>query len=118
METPRKRPWWRYMRLSVRGLILVVLAVGACLGWWLERARVQRKAVAAIRAAGGWITYEWDVPGAPSTPGWRRWVAEHVDVDLTSNVVNAWLSPRCGEAELAQVAQFNVWSICTLTART
>ena len=79
--------------------MLVVLAVGGCLGWWLHLARVQRQAVAAIRAAGGSITYEWDVPGAPSTPGWRRWVAEHVDVDLTSNVVEAWLSPtlrRCG----------------------
>ena len=87
METPRKRPWWRYLRLSVRGLMLVVLAVGGCLGWWLHLARVQRQAVAAIRAAGGSISYEWDVPGDPSTPGWRRWVAEHVDVDLTSNVV-------------------------------
>ena len=107
METPRKRPWWRYLRLSVRGLILVVLAVGACLGWWLERARVQRQAVAVIQAARGWITYEWDVPGAPSTPGWRRWVAEHVDVDLTSNVVQASLSPSCGDSELALVAQFD-----------
>jgi hypothetical protein len=84
METPRKRPWWRYLRLSVRGLMLVVLAVGGCLGWWLHLARVQRQAVAAIRGAGGTISYERDVPGDPSTPGWRRWVAEHVDVDLTS----------------------------------
>ncbi len=87
--------------------MLVVLAVGGCLGWWLQLARVQRQAVAAIQVAGGRISYEWDVPGKPGTPGWRRWVAEHVDVDLTSNVVQAWLSPRCGEAELAQVAQFH-----------
>jgi hypothetical protein len=85
----------------------VVLAVGGCLGWWLHLALVQRQAVAAIRAAGGSITYEWDVPGAPSTPGWRRWVAEHVAVDLTSNVVEARLSPSCGDSELAQVAQFD-----------
>jgi hypothetical protein len=107
METPRKRPWWRYLLFSVRGLIVVVLAVGGCLGWWLHLARVQRQAVAAIRAAGGSITYEWDVPGAPSTPGWRRWVAEHVAVDLTSNVVEASLSSSCGDSELAQVAQFD-----------
>ncbi len=107
METPRKRPWWRYLRFSVRGLIVLILAVGCCLGWWLHLARVQRQAVAAIRAAGGSITYEWDVPGAPSTPGWRRWVAEHIDVDLTSNVVQARLSPSCGDSELAQVAQFD-----------
>ncbi len=107
METPRNRPWWRYLRLSVRGLILVVLAVGGCLGWWLERALVQRKAVKAIRAAGGWTTYEWDVPGAPRTPGWRRWVAEHVGVDLTSNVIQVSLRPSCGDSELALVALFD-----------
>ena len=107
METPRKRPWWRYLRLSVKGLMLVILAVAGCLGWWLHLARVQRQAVAAIRAAGGSITYEWDVPSAPGTPGWRRWVAEHVDVDLTSSVVQASLSPRCGDSEMAQLAQFD-----------
>jgi hypothetical protein len=92
METPRKRPWWRYLRLSVTGLMLVVLAVGVCLGWWLHLARVQRQAVAAIQAAGGLINYEWDVAGSPVVPGWRRWVAENVDVDLTSNVVELYLS--------------------------
>jgi hypothetical protein len=107
METPRKRSWWRYLRLRVRGLMLVVLAVAGCLGWWLHLARVQRQAVAAIRGAGGTIWYEWDVPDDPGTPGWRRWVAEHVDVNLTSNVVDVLLSPRCGEAELAQVAQLD-----------
>ena len=101
------RPWWRYLRFSVRGLMLVVLAAGGCLGWWLHLARVQRQAVAAIQAAGGLIRYEWDVAGSPAVPGWRRWVAEHVDVDLTSNVVEVYLSPRCSEAELAQRAQFD-----------
>ncbi|MHC5538507.1 leucine-rich repeat domain-containing protein [Singulisphaera rosea] len=107
METtrPRKRRWWSYLRLSVTSLMLVVLVVGIGLGRWVHLAHVQRKAVAAIRAAGGRISYEWDVPGNPKTPGWRRWVAEHVDVDLTSNVLEAWLSPRCGEAELSQVAR-------------
>jgi hypothetical protein len=87
--------------------MLVLLAVGGCLGWWLHLARVQRQAVAAIRGAGGSISYEWDVAGDPSTPGWRQWVAEHVDVDLTGNVVQAWLGPNCRDAELAQVAQFD-----------
>jgi hypothetical protein len=107
METPRKRRWWRYLRLSVKGMMLVILAVGGGLGWWLHLARVQRQAVAVIRGAGGRISYEWDVPGDPSAPGWRRWVAEHIDVDLASNVVEAWLSPSCGDVELAQVAQFD-----------
>ncbi len=87
--------------------MLVVLAVASCLGWWLHRARVQRQAVAAIRAAGGWTTYEWDVPGDPQTPGWRRWVAEHVDVDLTSYVSQVSLRPSCGDSELALVALFD-----------
>ncbi len=107
METSRNRLWWRYLRLSVRGLILAVMAVAGCLDWWLHLARVQRQAVAAIQAAGGMISYEWEVPRNLSRGGWRQWVAEHVDVDLTNNVVDVRLSPRCGEAELAQVAQFH-----------
>ena len=69
METARKRPWRWYLHLGVRQLMLVVLAVAGCLGWWLHRARVQRQAVAAIQAARGWVKYEWDVPGAPRRPG-------------------------------------------------
>jgi hypothetical protein len=50
---PVSRPWRRYLRFSVRGLIVVVLLMGAWLGSIVRSARIQREAVAAIRKVGG-----------------------------------------------------------------
>ena len=41
MTTPRKRryrSWRRYLRFSVRGLIVLVLVVGAGMGWLVRGA--------------------------------------------------------------------------------
>jgi hypothetical protein len=56
------RSWRRYLRFSVRGLIVLVLVVGAGLGWTVRSARIQRDAVAAIERAGGSVGYhfQWD----------------------------------------------------------
>ncbi len=43
------RRWRRFLRFSVRGLIVVVLLLGGWLGWIVRSARVQRDAVAAIK---------------------------------------------------------------------
>jgi hypothetical protein len=47
----------RWLRISLRGLLVLVLIVGGWLGWAVRSARTQREAVAAIRRAGGGITY-------------------------------------------------------------
>jgi hypothetical protein len=52
---PIPRPWRRFLRFSVRGLIVLVLVVGAGLGWIVHPAHVQRDAVAAITMAGGLV---------------------------------------------------------------
>ncbi len=51
-------PWWRFVRLSLRGLIVVVLLIGGSLGWIVRSAHTQRDAVAAIGRAGGSVRYE------------------------------------------------------------
>lgn len=48
-------PWQRLLRPSVRGLIVLVLVVGAGLGWLVRCAQIQREAVAAIQNAGGLV---------------------------------------------------------------
>ncbi len=48
----------RWMRLSVRGLMLVVLALAVVFGWIAREARLQKEAVAAIDRAGGWVEYD------------------------------------------------------------
>jgi hypothetical protein len=52
-ERPSPHAWRRRLRLSVRGLMVVVLVTGGGLGWVIHRAQVQRDAVAAIKHAGG-----------------------------------------------------------------
>jgi hypothetical protein len=74
---PISRSWRRFLRFSVRGLIVLVLVVGAGLGWIVREAHIQRDAVAAITTIGGEVNYDWEwcdgapVPGAqPSAPRW------------------------------------------------
>jgi hypothetical protein len=40
--------------------MVLVLVIGALLGWMARRARVQREAVAAIQKAGGMVGYNWE----------------------------------------------------------
>ena len=52
--------WRRFLRFSVRGLIVLVLVVGVWLGWLVPHARIQRDAVAAITRAQGSAYYDWE----------------------------------------------------------
>ncbi len=66
---PVRRPWRRFLRFSVRGLIVVVLVIGAWLGWLVRSARIQREAVAAIEHARGSVSYDWEWANGKSIPG-------------------------------------------------
>jgi hypothetical protein len=57
---PGLHPWRKYLRFSVRGLIVFVLVIGAGLGWIVREAHIQREAVAAIKKAGGSVRYSWE----------------------------------------------------------
>jgi cytoskeletal protein RodZ len=52
---PKTRRHW--LRLSVRGLVVLVLLIGAALGWMVRSARIQRDGALAITAAGGSVDY-------------------------------------------------------------
>ena len=82
---PASRTWMRYLRFSVRTMIVLVLVIGAAMGWVVHRARVQRDAVAAIRKAGGSIWYDWQFKGNSHTPNGEprgpRWLVEALGVD-------------------------------------
>ena len=73
---PVSRPWRRFLRFSVRGMIVLVLVLGGWLGWIVRSARIQRDAVAAIRCADGFVWYDWEwcngrkFPGKPWAPDW------------------------------------------------
>jgi hypothetical protein len=50
-----QKPWRRRLRVGVRKLLLLVLVIGAGIGWIVRQAHVQRDAVAAIERCGGWV---------------------------------------------------------------
>jgi hypothetical protein len=78
---PVSRPWGRFLRFSVRGLIVLVLVIGGWFGWIVRSARLQREAVAAITKAGGTVTYNWEWRNGKSTPGGKPWAPKRL-VDL------------------------------------
>src|SRR5687768_4773908 len=60
----RARPWRRWLRYSLRSLFVLVTLTSVMLGVWVNRAERQRRAVAAIRAAGGTVRYDYEQAGA------------------------------------------------------
>jgi internalin A len=79
-EQPSPNTWRRRLRISVRGLMALVLIVGGGLGWVIHRAHVQRDAVAVIKRVGGHVGYRWQrskgawisLPPKPPEPDWVR----------------------------------------------
>jgi internalin A len=118
METPNRRPWWRYLRLDLRGLMVLILIVGAWLGGLARSARIQRDAVAAIQRAGGSVAYDWQlntkgdfIPG--SMPWVPRWLVDNLGVDYFGHVVFVNLGKRGSggnpgsDAELAHIGNLS-----------
>jgi Leucine rich repeat len=85
------RPTSRYGRLSVRSFILLVLVIGAGLGWIVRRAHFQRDVVAAIRKAGGDVCYDWRWRDGHlirnGKPLWPEWLVDLVGADFFGDVV-------------------------------
>src|ERR1700744_4722881 len=95
MRTPNTKPWRRYVRFSVRGLIAASLVIGGWLGWVVRSARVQRQAVAAIKQAGGRAYYDWERSnGGPipnGRPRWPRWLVHRLGADYFGDVDTVYL---------------------------
>jgi internalin A len=112
---PVSRPRRRFLRFSVRGLIVIVM--GAGLGWVVRSARIQREAVQAITRAGGWVKYEWEWTvgnagrGLPTNDGpggkpWApQWLVDLIGVDFFSHATNASLGEKGTDALLVQVGR-------------
>ena len=105
--------WRRFLRFTVRGLIVFVIVVGAGLGWIVRQAHIQRDAVAAIRKAGGTVAYNWELDHGKKIPGGRPWgtsrLVEFVGVDFFGHVtdVNLEWSSVPADTVLAEVGRLN-----------
>ncbi len=114
--TPRRR---RRFGIRVRMLMVLVIVLCCWLGWYVPRVRVQQAAVAAIKDAGGSVSYNWEwdytkpafMNTAPRAP---KWLARLVGVDYVANVVSVMLGPHgsyvpstANDATLAQVGRLH-----------
>src|SRR4051794_7832725 len=96
--TGYERRWHRAV-LSLRALMLLVLVLGGGLGWVAHRAAVQRRAVAAIEAAGGRVFYDWDLSdGVAKPPGtrrtWLKWLCDRLGPDYFGDITSVFLEGR------------------------
>lgn len=108
---PVARPWQRFLRPSVRGLIVLVLVIGAGLGWLVRSARIQREAVEAIKSAKGTVRYDWEwnrghtmTRGKPWAP---RRLIDRLGPDYFGEVtrVEFWWGSTPTEATFLEVAR-------------
>ena len=86
---PRAR---RFLALSLRSLMVLVLVFGAGLGWWARSARLQRQAVLAIKRAGGFVSYDYEfrygVDTSTGKPRVPKWLLDRVGVDYFYSVTD------------------------------
>lgn len=86
------------LRIGVRGLLALILILGCVMGWVVNRARVQRDAVAVIKHVGGEVAYSWQwsdglpVQPRPRPPGpdWvRKWLGpDYVEMATFVRLMN------------------------------
>lgn len=108
MEEPRSRSLRQRLRMSVRGLMILVLALAAWLGWIAYRARVQHDAVAAIRRSGGYVAYDGEASdsGQSASGGLARpkRLVDLIGVDYRRNVAEVTLQ-QATDADLIPVGR-------------
>src|SRR5713101_3173905 len=82
-----RRHW---LRVSVWGLVVLVLIIGAGLGWVGRSVRLRLDKVAAIQKAGGSVSYDWEWkngrPNSDGEPWGRAWLTKQLGVDYFGNI--------------------------------
>ncbi|HEV3309630.1 MAG TPA: hypothetical protein VG815_03830, partial [Chloroflexota bacterium] len=107
LAKPVSRPWHRFLRFSVRGVIVLIVGISVWLAWLVHITRIQRKAVTAIQQAGGSVAYDWtwnngnDIPGGEPWAPW--WLVDLVGVDYFGHVTDVWFHSSSLKAGAALV---------------
>ena len=103
----------RYLlpRLLLAGVILTSAALSCISGWFVYSAKLQRQAVAEIRASGGKIYYDLELDQGKKaferTSSLRTWVMGTMGIDYIGNVSEVLLTDVGTDSDLAVVKRFN-----------
>jgi hypothetical protein len=104
----------RWLRLSVRALLCLIVVIACGMAWlaqFIRAGRAQSACVKEIHRAGGWVVYDldWnnDTTGHVFAPKWPRWLIDAVGRDYLSNVVFVTLHDRGSDAVLTAVGRLN-----------
>jgi Leucine-rich repeat (LRR) protein len=120
---PERSAWRKHLRISMRGLIVLVLVIGGGLGWLIRSARIQREAVAELQKNGDAANYNWQViDGKPirgGKPPLPRLLVDFIGIDYVCHVTDVTLmgptsvppSARIAPLEhLTRVQGVHVWA--------
>ena len=110
---PVSRPWRRFLRFSVRGLVVVVLLVGGWLGWVVRSARLLARCRGGDRKSWA-VTYSTNgnvraINRARRRTFWPRGLVDRLGVDYFGNVVMVDLFGKGSDLVLAQVRNSVDW---------
>jgi hypothetical protein len=101
----------RRLRLSVRMMMVLILASACGLGWVVSQTREQWLAVRAIVARGGIVEYDYKYDSArnrrlPNGTPWRPvWLQKVLGYDYFHNVVGVSLDDVATDADLVHIAR-------------
>jgi hypothetical protein len=105
----------RFLRLGLRGALILILLIAAWLAWLVQQARVQRRAVTAVESCGGRVWYDWQrnsltdfMPDRGEPPHWPTWIIDQFGIDLFGHVIKVELRRETFSDEvLANVGELN-----------
>ena len=63
----------KYLRMSLRTTMVLILILAVFLGWRVNKARQQARAVAAVKSHGGWVHFDYEFVGGKLTKGREPW---------------------------------------------
>ena len=104
-------PGQRRIRITVRGLGAIILAVAVYLGWIMNSASVQRDAVVALQTAGHDVYYDFQLQNGGidfrAKPWCPTWLADFGGVDVFATVCLVIARGETSNTELGHIAKLS-----------
>jgi hypothetical protein len=94
--------------------MLLVLILAVLLGWRVNKARQQRRVVAAVEQYGGWVHYDYEFVSGKLTPGQEPWAPHWLRAD---SVVRAFVAKALGKSPHTRRQKMRCYKFTAFIAR-